>query len=71
LPPYSPFLNPIEEVFAQWKNFISGARNENENDLNKSIVSGFNSITEGQVKNYVRHMRIYLRKCIERNVILS
>ena len=30
LPPYSPFLNPIENMFSKWKPHIRQARPENE-----------------------------------------
>ncbi len=33
LPPYSPFLNPIENVFAQWKQNVRSTRNSNETEL--------------------------------------
>ncbi|KAG0441588.1 hypothetical protein DMUE_0934 [Dictyocoela muelleri] len=34
LPPYSPFLNPIENCFSKWKNYVlqGEAKNENEYD---------------------------------------
>ena len=33
LPPYSPFLNPIEEVFSKWKGLVKAANCRNEDDL--------------------------------------
>jgi transposase len=37
LPTYSPFLNPIENVFSQWKQHIRSARSMNESDLLSNI----------------------------------
>ncbi|MCP5019015.1 MAG: hypothetical protein GY938_27610 [Ketobacter sp.] len=41
LPPYSPFLNPIENVFSKWKNIVERDRNSSEDKLIESIGSGF------------------------------
>ena len=37
LPPYSPFLNPIENVFSKWKNYIASSNALNEEQLMNSI----------------------------------
>ena len=33
LPLYSPFLNPIENAFSKWKQYVRQAKPSNENDL--------------------------------------
>ena len=37
-PPYSPFLNPIEEVFGLFKYYLRKSRKINANDLTKQII---------------------------------
>lgn len=69
LPPYSPFLNPIEEAFSKWKNYILMKKSENQNDLEISILGGFSNITSEDCQGYFTHMRSFLSKCIKREVI--
>jgi transposase len=69
LPPYSPFLNPIEELFAQWKAIVKGACPETPDDLFKAVVDGCNSITIEHCQNYFRHMESYLPRCRRGEVI--
>ena len=33
LPAYSPFFNPIENMFSKWKNFVKRAQAKNEVEL--------------------------------------
>ena len=57
LPPYSPDLNPIEEVFSQVKSYIRD--NEIIYQTTKKpqliIVSAFASITTQDCQNYIKH----------------
>ena len=41
LPPYSPFLNPIENCFSKWKNFVIMGKANCESALNMLIDRGF------------------------------
>ena len=40
LPPISPQLNPIEEVFFPWKSFIKSQNSKNYEELNNAIMNG-------------------------------
>lgn len=62
LPPYSPFLNPIENVFSVWKNKVirGGARTEPQ--LRKLICEKFNEITGEHCSSFYRKMLGYLQK---------
>lgn len=40
LPAYSPFLNPIENMFSKWKNITRRATPQNENELLSAISNG-------------------------------
>ena len=37
LPPYSPFLNPIQECFSKWKGFVIALNVWNEEELLEAI----------------------------------
>ena len=39
LPPYSPFLNPIEEVFSKWKTNIRGVNRQTKNNCMKRCIA--------------------------------
>ncbi|KAF7689126.1 Paired box protein Pax-5, partial [Cucumispora dikerogammari] len=56
LPPYSPFLNPIENLFSQWKTKVRFANCMNEEELNFKIQQALNEITEEHCSNYYRNM---------------
>lgn len=69
LPPYSPFLNPIENMFAKWKQYIRSRAPQSENELINLIVNGGNSITMDECKAYYRNMHNYVRRSIRREII--
>lgn len=71
IPPYSPFLNPIEEVFSQWKANCLHGEIENEAVLFDRIFSGFNSITQENCRNYFAHMRTYIQRSLSREPIFD
>ena len=57
LPPYSPDLNPIEEVFAKVKSYLKA----NEvpynvtSSLNLSIIMGFCTVSSDDCIGYIQH----------------
>jgi len=69
LPPYSPFLNPIENLFNQWKNFIKRGQLQNENKLYELVNNSSEQITSIRCMNYYKHMESYLYKCLNREEI--
>ena len=69
LPPYSPFLNPIEEVFNQWKWWIKHGQATNEEELYRLIHVSSENITPQNCSNYFRHMESYLHMCLTRQEI--
>jgi hypothetical protein len=64
LPPYSPFLNPIENLFAQWKQLVRDCRPRNENELMDMIDSCFLEITNEHCLGYYRHMLDMILRCL-------
>ena len=64
LPPYSPFLNPIENAFLKWKQSIIQSKPENENDL-ISLLSRVNDlITPEDCAGFYRNMMRYISQSI-------
>ncbi|KII61706.1 hypothetical protein RF11_09366 [Thelohanellus kitauei] len=65
LPPYSPFLNPCEEVFSQMKNSVrrNGPLNGN-NDLTQRMVSSCTEITTDNLQRYLLHAESFFQKCL-------
>ena len=45
LPPYSPFLNPIEKVFSKWKYLVKAGNRQTEDELYSLIHSANEKIT--------------------------
>ncbi|TBT99626.1 putative DDE endonuclease, partial [Hamiltosporidium magnivora] len=71
LTPYSPFLNPIENVFSVWKNRVirGGARTESQ--LRILICEKFNEITGEHCSSLYHKMLRYLQMAEVRQVILE
>jgi transposase len=69
LPRYSPFLNPIEYMFAQWKQLVRGSRPSNEEELISLIDSTFERISSENCSNYYRKMLDMLLRCMNREII--
>jgi len=69
LPPYSPFLNPIENVFSKWKNIVKRANSQNEQQLMDAIQNGFLSITTEDCNSFYRKMFNYILKACLRQEI--
>lgn len=64
LPAYSPYFNPIEFLFSQWKGFVAGARPRNENELFAAINSVDQRVTVDHLKNYFRHVNTNCVSCV-------
>jgi transposase len=69
LPRYSPFLNPIENMFSQWKELVRASRPANEESLMRSIDDVFLRITNENCNSYYRHMMSFLSKCLNKEKI--
>jgi transposase len=55
LPPYSPDLNPIEQVFAKLKTLLRTAAKTTIPSVTDAIASALNSFTPQECANYLRH----------------
>ena len=63
LPPYSPFLNPIENVFSVWKRKVISAACRNEDELKRKISNVFEELNKSICDGFYRKMLEYIRKC--------
>ncbi|KII68719.1 hypothetical protein RF11_01079 [Thelohanellus kitauei] len=71
LPPYSSFLNPIKNVFNQWKCHVTSSRPENETTLVHSINESMKFITPGDCIRYYNHMESYISRCKREEEIID
>ena len=71
LPPYSPFLNPIENCFSKWKNFVTRGQARDEQELKNLIQSGFTEVTEDDCDGYYRKMSGYINRCLNNEIIFE
>ena len=55
LPPYSPDLNPIEQVFAKLKALARGAALRSREALWTSLGVALTQISPGECRQYFRH----------------
>lgn len=66
LPPYSPFLNPIEEAFSKLKWFVRMKHFERGKDqLIERIKEGTEHISTSDCEGWVRHSMSFFVPCIE------
>ncbi|KAG0438389.1 hypothetical protein DMUE_3120 [Dictyocoela muelleri] len=62
LPPYSPFLNPIENVFSKWKNSVNRGEPSNENQLKSFLTTCYDFVTAEDCEGFYRKMLSYIPK---------
>lgn len=70
LPPYSPFLNPIETIFGVWKSRIKINRPSDHNSLIDQVKLTVTAVTADQVRRHARHTFRYLPRLLNREVIV-
>ena len=68
LPPYSPFFNPIENMFSQWKNHVKRSNATNEEELLVAMNAVRNCVTPNHCRNYVTKVNDNCYKCAHGNV---
>lgn len=64
LPPYSPFLNPIEEFFSAWRWKVYDRRPYQQATLMQAMDEACNDITAEQCQAWIRHARRFFPRCI-------
>ncbi len=71
LPPYSPFLNPIEEVFSQWKRIFREKPSRGLRELLNSIHSSFKEIKYSLIPKVYSHSLSFYPRCLKCLPIVS
>ena len=69
LPPYSPFLNPIENMFSKWKEYVRRERPENEAHLLELINMAASTVSADDCSAFFRHTMAFIARCLGRQVI--
>jgi hypothetical protein len=69
LPPYSPFLNPIEEFFSAWRWRVYEHQTQNQRSLLHAMDTVCDDITGDQCRGWLRHARRFFLRCIARENI--
>lgn len=71
LPPYSPFLNPVEECFSKLKNLVKRKPGLSPLELCEHIKASTNEITQQNCKAWVEHSIKFFKPCTKGKEILS
>ncbi len=56
LPPYSPDLNPIEQVFSKIKHWMRMAEERTLEAISNRVANVVSAITESECRNYIQHV---------------
>lgn len=64
LPPYSPFLNPIENSFSKWKNLVMNMRPKSEAELVSFINAATNFFSLSDFQGFWRNMTRYIARSL-------
>ena len=71
LPAYSPFFNPIVNLFSKWKALVKRAEPGNEAELFEAIDAAAALVTEADCRGYIRHLHSNCMDCLNgvRNLV--
>ena len=64
LPPYSPFLNPIEELFSAWRWKVYDHQPHDQMSLLEAMDAGCRDITVHDCQGWIRHTKRFYPRCI-------
>ncbi|KII71233.1 hypothetical protein RF11_11751 [Thelohanellus kitauei] len=65
LPPFSPVLNPIENLYSKWKGLVRQANSRSAEELFSSIETSSTNIASYDCLAFYRHMESHLPDCIQ------
>ena len=71
LPPYSRFLNPIENMFSKLKNLIRSGEPKTKNLIYALLDESIKLITEDDCQNFFNHSESYFGRCLRGDSISS
>ena len=64
LPPYSPFLNPIEEFWSKLKAGVKRNLLTTDDTLLPRIIDSANQVTAQDCQGWIRHSLSFVPRCI-------
>ncbi|XP_006800340.2 uncharacterized protein LOC102791730 [Neolamprologus brichardi] len=64
LPPYSPFLNPIEEFFSAWRWKVYDRHPHQRIALLQAMEEACGDIDQASCRAWIRHSRRYFSRCL-------
>ncbi|KAI2665257.1 Insertion element IS630 uncharacterized 39 kDa protein [Labeo rohita] len=64
LPPYSPFLNPIEEFFSAWRWKVYDRHPHQQVALLQAMEEACGDIDQASCQAWIRHSRRYFPRCL-------
>jgi transposase len=71
MPPYSPFLNPIEECWAKIKSQIRRNPLSKDDVLSDRIAEACKTITIDDCQGWIRHAETYWDRCLQKEIGLK
>ncbi|CAI5649472.1 unnamed protein product [Oreochromis niloticus] len=66
LPPYSPFLNPIEEFFSSWRWKVYDRQPYTRENLLRAMELACVDIPAEAFQGWIRHSRAFFQRCLAR-----
>ncbi len=69
LPPYSPFLNPIEEFFSAWRWKVYDRNPYAQENLIQSMDAACDNIGVEAIQAWIRHAKGFFPRCLARDRI--
>ena len=69
LPPYSPFLNPIEECWAKIKNGVRSAPLTDRDNLIQRIAESGRKVTASDCEGWIRHSESFFDRCLNEEIL--
>ncbi len=64
LPPYPPFLNPMEEFFSVWRWKVYDLRPYDRLPLIQAMEQACDHIEAASVQGWIRHTRRFFQRCL-------
>ena len=64
LPPYSPFLNPIEEFFSGWWWRVYDLQPQAQAPLIQAMEEAYDQIEHAAIQGCIRHSRRFFPRCL-------
>ncbi|CAG8835550.1 16683_t:CDS:1, partial [Cetraspora pellucida] len=69
LPPYSPFLNPIESTFSKVKDLVARNKIRDHETILSRIANAFDAVFEEDCLGWIRHTMTYFDRCLNQEEI--